>query len=49
MDLIIIFLNLQDRIVEDPLKGIVHYFTMSILKEQLNAVNGHHDGVSISF
>ena len=29
------------------LKGIVHYFTMSILKEC--AVNGHHKGVIISF
>ena len=28
-------------------KGIVHYFTMSILKEQ--AVNWHHDGVILSF
>ena len=31
----------------DVLKGIVHYFTMSILKEQ--AVYGHHNVAIISF
>ena len=29
------------------LKGIVHYFTMSILNEQ--AVYGHHHGAILSF
>ena len=29
------------------IKGIVHYFTMSILKEW--AVNGHHNGGILSF
>ena len=29
------------------IKGIVHYFTMSILKEC--AVNGHHNGGILSF
>ena len=30
-----------------PFNGIVHYFTMSILKEQ--AAYGHHDGVILAF
>ena len=30
-----------------PVKGIFHYFTMSILEEQ--AVYGHHNGVILSF
>ena len=33
--------------VPDGLKGIFHYFTMSILKEK--AAYGHHNGVILSF
>ena len=36
-----------DIIVCLSVKGIVHYFTMSILKEC--AVNGHHNGGILSF
>ena len=40
-------LKIQLYIIWQNLKGIVHYFTISILKEC--AVNGHHNGGILSF